>query len=155
LPHVKGIWRPDRDPSDLVARGPLVIIEQHYLRLFRSSARCQSPEPCRLCELQSPRQTIALVPCSALTGEVIFLLRLTSSHAQTIQAFQTMSELLQGLILQVSGRPGPGLIVTPKGRTVTTRANLANYFAAIGQKTYRRSINLELRLLNSDLEAEA
>lgn len=135
---IAGWLKLDNTTRTVTARGPLLVISQHFLPRFRSSARCQEPGRCFLCESQIPSQTAAIVPVDLGDENVIHLLRLTTTQAELSRRLQAMGENLQGHQFQLQGRTQGALQLSPLGKTITSRAHVEKYVEQIGQGLYSR-----------------
>lgn len=142
-------------PISIIARSPLHVLSLHWLPRFRSSARCQAPDHCFLCEQGSKLQTVGVVGVSLDQSDTVQLLRLTSSQAHLVQGLQTMGENLIGLRLQVEGEQTRTLGTKHMGRTVTSSVPIEKYCQAIGQALYDRALREHLRDMNDQAAEEA
>lgn len=137
---IAGWLKLDNTTRTVTARGPLLVISQHFLPRFRSSARCQEPGRCFLCESQIPSQTAAIVPVDLGDENVIHLLRLTTTQAELSRRLQAMGENLQGNQFHLQGRTQGAVELTHIGKTIVSRAHIEKYVEKIGQGLYSRHV---------------
>lgn len=139
MPTIRGWLKNEHLPCELVARGRVYALAQHYVPEHRQSAACLGPGACILCGAGYPYQSIWAVPVSRPGSDAIWLFRLTPSNIEIAQALTTYGERLTGKVLAIeilSSRPPIRYGVRVSGDELARPAPVEKYLSAIGRKLY-------------------
>lgn len=145
MASIKGWLSVGKEPLQLVARGRLYSICQHFAPQTKGYAACVAPRACVLCELGLPVQQIAAIPVSEPCSETIYLLRLVESQKAMIGSLQTRGDSLIGAGLWVERIPDDTyrrLSVRITGQSEARPVPCEKYIAAIGIAAYERLAEL-------------
>lgn len=138
----------------MIARTELLVLSQHYLPRYRSSAQCRGQQDCFLCATATKIQDLGVVGVSVDQSDTIHLLRITKTEAHIIQGLQVMGARLIGARLQCQGQESRTLGVLVVGRTVTSSVPIGKYCASIGAKLYDRALRDHLKEMNTSTAEE-